>query len=97
MQERCNSIANILELCVFDGLVHERRNSIANTLELRLFALTHRYIFNAMSYTVTWDILTCKQIIFAKQKFHWYYTRLLIMWKKKYYMSKAETKVPYYA
>ena len=42
VQERCNSIANALELSFFctnlsDGLVQERRNSIANALELSLF------------------------------------------------------------
>ena len=50
VQERCNSIANALELrlsctdpsicdsvsCVHNGLVQEGRNSIANALELRL-------------------------------------------------------------
>ena len=46
VQERCNSIANALELCFLcsnDGLVQERRNSIANALELRLLSLTNQY------------------------------------------------------
>ena len=45
VQERCNSIANILELVFLtwthlyvyiNGLMQERRNSIANALELYL-------------------------------------------------------------
>ena len=65
MQERCNSIANALELrlsCTnpwnIDGLVQGRRNSIANALELRL-SCTNPWI----CFVYEWTERTCLKIL----------------------------------
>ena len=73
VKERCNSIANTLELCLsctytsIDGLVHERRNSIAYALELCLSCS------NPWICLWLWFISVCKKVCPSRVPLlHWW-------------------------